>query len=49
MPFGLFPDVNIKPKLDPAPGARLLGLQTDQLIPVGTRRDYAVPLFADLD
>ncbi|CAA9311323.1 MAG: DNA polymerase IV [uncultured Chloroflexia bacterium] len=39
----------IASKLDPVQGARLLGLQTDQLIPVGTRRVYAVPLFADLD
>ncbi len=39
----------IETKLDPSKGARLLGLQTDQLIPVGTERVYAVPLFADLD
>ncbi len=39
----------IATKLDPAQGARLLGLQTDQLIPVGKKRVYAVPLFADLD
>ena len=39
----------ITSKLDPAQGARLLGLQTDQLISVETRRVYAVPLFADLD
>lgn len=39
----------IRTKFDPSQGARLLGLQTDQPIPVGTRRDYAVPLFAELD
>ena len=39
----------IRTKLDPLQGARLLGLQTDQLILVGTERVYAVPLFADLD
>lgn len=39
----------ITTKLDPAQGARLLGLQTDQLIPVGIKRIYPVPLFADLD
>jgi hypothetical protein len=39
----------ISTKLDTSQGARLLGLQTDQLIPIGTRRVYAVPLFADLD
>ena len=39
----------IETKLDLSQGARLLGLQTDQLIPVGTERVYAVPLFADLD
>ena len=39
----------IETKLDPSQGARLLGLQTDQLIPVGTERVYAVPLFTDLD
>jgi hypothetical protein len=39
----------IRTKLDPSLGARLLGLQTDQLISAGTKRDYAVPLFADLD
>lgn len=39
----------IRSKLDPSRGARLLGLQTDQLIPMGTERVYAVPLFADLD
>lgn len=39
----------IETKLNPSQGARLLGLQTDQLIPIGTERVYAVPLFADLD
>jgi len=39
----------IETKLDPTRGARLLGLQTDQLIPIGMERVYAVPLFADLD
>lgn len=39
----------ITSKLDQAQGARLLGLQTDQLIPVGIKRVYPVPLFADLD
>lgn len=39
----------IRTKLDPAPGARLLGLQTDQLTPIETERVYAVPLFAELD
>lgn len=39
----------IRTKLDPSQGARLLGLQTDQLIPIGAERVYAVPLFADLD
>ena len=39
----------IRTKLDPSQGARLLGLQTDQLIAIGTERVYAVPLFADLD
>ena len=39
----------IETKLDPLQGARLLGLQTDQLIPIGTGRVYAVPLFAELD
>jgi DNA polymerase-4 len=38
----------ITSKLDPVQGARLF-LQTDQLLPIGTRRVYAVPLFADLD
>jgi DNA polymerase IV len=39
----------IETKLDPSQGARLLGLQTDQLIPIGTGRVYAVPLFTDID
>ncbi len=39
----------IETKLNPSQGARLLGLQTDQLNPIGTERVYAVPLFADLD
>lgn len=39
----------IEAKLDPAQGVRLLGLQTDQLIPAGTQQVYAVPLFAELD
>jgi DNA polymerase-4 len=39
----------IETKLGPSQGARLLGLQTDQLIPIGAGRVYAVPLFADLD
>jgi len=39
----------IETKLDLTRGARLLGLQTDQLIPTGMKRVYAVPLFADLD
>lgn len=39
----------IATKLDSAQGVRLLGLQTDQLIPAGTKRIYAVPLFANLD
>ena len=39
----------IRTKLDLGHGVRLLGLQTDQLIPIGTERVYAVPLFADLD
>lgn len=39
----------IETKLDPSQVARLLGLQTDQLIPIGTERVYAVPLFTDLD
>ena len=39
----------VEAKLDPMQGARLLGLQTDHLIPTGMKRVYAVPLFADLD
>lgn len=39
----------IETKFDLTQGARLLGLHTDQLIPIGTERVYAVPLFADLD
>jgi len=39
----------IETKLDLGPGVRLLGLQTDQLIPEGTKRVYAVPLFTELD
>lgn len=39
----------VEAKLDPAQGVRLLGLQTDQLIPEGTQQVYAVPLFNELD
>jgi len=39
----------IETKLDLGRGVRLLGLQTDQLIPIGIERVYAVPLFAELD
>lgn len=39
----------IETKLDLERGVRLLGLQTDQLIPIGIERVYAVPLFAELD
>ncbi len=39
----------IENKLELEQSVRLLGLQTDQLIPEGDRRVYAVPLFAELD
>jgi len=39
----------IESKFEPGQGVRLLGLQTDQLIPEDTNRVYAVPLFAELD
>jgi len=39
----------VETKLDPERGVRLLGLQTDQLIPEGEKRVYAVSLFAELD
>ena len=39
----------IESKLEPGRGVRLLGLQTDQLIPEGDKRVYAAPLFAELD
>jgi DNA polymerase-4 len=39
----------VKTKLEPERGVRLLGLQTDQLIPEGENRVYAVPLFTELD
>jgi len=39
----------IETRLEPGQGVRLLGLQTDQLIPEVARRVYAVPLFAELD
>ena len=39
----------IETRLELTQGARLLGLQTDQLISRDDRRVYAVPLFAELD
>ncbi len=39
----------IHTKLELGQGVRLLGLQTDQLIPENEKQVYAVPLFAELD
>lgn len=39
----------IESKLEPGLGVRLLGLQTDQLIPESDERVYAVALFDDFD